>query len=196
MEGWHPDGYPGNLADSPELGDWMAGLGGEGRGSLLTYDPSHLVWLGIDPVAALDHALDRGMVAHVQAKDVEIDEAARTRYGVFGRTVGRGSPTDGGRWRYRVPGRGSIDFNRLVDRLHEAGYDGAVAVEHEDPVWGGTLDRTKTGLRIAADHLRPFVARNSRGRRTTEGGRRPGDGDTTARPDARPPRCQPNWPTS
>ncbi|MER6633368.1 sugar phosphate isomerase/epimerase [Streptomyces sp. NPDC000987] len=158
MEGWHPDGYPGNLAYSPELWDWMADLGGEGRGFLLTYDPSHLVWLGIDPVAALDHALDRGMVAHVQAKDVEIDEAARTRYGVFGRTVGRGSPTDVGWWRYRVPGRGSIDFNRLVDRLHEAGYDGAVAVEHEDPVWGGTLDRTKTGLRIAADHLRPFVA--------------------------------------
>ena len=24
MEGWHPDGYPGNLAYSPELWDWMA----------------------------------------------------------------------------------------------------------------------------------------------------------------------------
>lgn len=157
MEGWSPDGYPGNLAYSPELWDWMFDLGGPGSGFLLTYDPSHLPWLGIDPVAALRHALRRGMVAHVQAKDIEIDEQARTRYGVFGKTVGRTGPTDVGWWGYRVPGRGSLDWNHLVDVLHRAYYDGTVAVEHEDPVWGGTLDRTTVGLRIAADHLRPFV---------------------------------------
>ncbi len=49
MEGWHPDGYPANLAYSPELWDWMAALG-----LCLNFDPSHLVWLGIDPVAALE----------------------------------------------------------------------------------------------------------------------------------------------
>ncbi len=37
MEGWHPDGYPGNLAYSPELWDWMTDLGFR-----LIYDPSHL----------------------------------------------------------------------------------------------------------------------------------------------------------
>ncbi|MEU5976086.1 sugar phosphate isomerase/epimerase family protein [Streptomyces sp. NPDC047315] len=157
MEGWHPDGYPGNLAYSPELWEWMADLGGRGAGFLLAYDPSHLPWLGIDPVAALDQALARGAVAHVQAKDVEIDGAARTRYGVFGKTVGRRGPTDVGWWRYRVPGRGSLDWRRLLDRLRRAGYAGTVAVEHEDPVWGGTVERTKEGLKIAAEHLRPLV---------------------------------------
>ena len=49
MEGWHPDGYPANLAYSPELWGWLAELG-----LWLNYDPSHLVWLGIDPVAALE----------------------------------------------------------------------------------------------------------------------------------------------
>jgi sugar phosphate isomerase/epimerase len=152
MEGWHPDGYPGNLAYSPELWDWLCDLGFR-----LTYDPSHLPWLGIDPLDALRHALRHDMVAHVQAKDVEIDEAARTRYGVFGRTVGRTSPTDVGWWRYRVPGRGRLDWNRLIDVLYDAGYDGTVAVEHEDPVWGGTLDRTQQGLRIAEATLRPLI---------------------------------------
>ena len=47
MEGWHPDGYPGNLAYSPELWEWMFSLG-----LYLNYDPSHLLWIGIDPVAA------------------------------------------------------------------------------------------------------------------------------------------------
>lgn len=51
---------------------------------------------------------DLGYVSvYVQAKDVQIDEGARTRYGVFGKTAGRASTTDVGWWRYRVPGRGS-----------------------------------------------------------------------------------------
>ena len=44
MEGWHPDGYPGNLAYSPELWEWMFSIG-----LYLNYDPSHLLWMGIDP---------------------------------------------------------------------------------------------------------------------------------------------------
>lgn len=152
MEGWHPDGYPGNLAYSPELWDWMFDLGFR-----LAYDPSHLPWLGIDPLGALEYALERGMVAHVQAKDIEIDERARTRYGVFGKTVRRVSPLDVGWWRYRVPGRGELDWNRIIDSLYTAGYDGTVAVEHEDPVWGGTPDKTKQGLQIASRTLRPLI---------------------------------------
>lgn len=152
MEGWHPDGYPANLAYSPELWDWMAGLGFG-----LTYDPSHLPWLGIDPLDALDHALRAGMVGHVHAKDIEIDERARTRYGTFGKTVGRTAPTDVGWWRYRLPGRGRLDWNRIIDALYAAGYDGDVAVEHEDPVWGGSPDRTQQGMRIAVDALRPYI---------------------------------------
>lgn len=152
MEGWHPDGYPANLAYSPELWDWMAGLGFG-----LAYDPSHLPWLGIDPYDALDHALRAGIVGHVHAKDIEIDERARTRYGTFGKTVGRAAPTDVGWWRYRLPGRGRLDWNRIVDALYAAEYDGDIAVEHEDPVWGGSLDRTLQGMRIAAGTLRPYV---------------------------------------
>ena len=64
MEGWHPDGYPGNLAYSPELWEWMFELG-----LWLNFDPSHLLWLGIDPVSALKPYVDR--VAHAHAKDAE-----------------------------------------------------------------------------------------------------------------------------
>lgn len=153
MEGWHPDGYPANLAYSPELWDWMASLGFG-----LTYDPSHLPWLGIDPLDALDHALQAGIIGHVQAKDIQIDERARTRHGVFGKTAERTSPTDVGWWRYRIPGRGQLDWNRIIDALYAAGYNGDVAVEHEDPVWGGTTAKTLEGMRIAAHTLRPLIA--------------------------------------
>src|SRR5262245_26199237 len=82
MEGWHPDGYPGNLAYSPELWEWMFDLG-----LYLNYDPSHLVWIGIDPVAAVRPYVDR--IPHAQAKDIELFPEKRNHYGHFGKAATR-----------------------------------------------------------------------------------------------------------
>lgn len=150
MEGWHPDGYPGNLAYSPELWEWMFSLG-----LYLNFDPSHLVWMGIDPVAALTAHIDR--VAHAQAKDIQVFPERRNRYGFPGKAVTRPDPWDVGWWRYRVPGLGQIDWTRLVDTLYEGGFSGVLSVEHEDPVWGGSEERVKTGLRIAHRTLSPLL---------------------------------------
>ena len=150
MEGWHPDGYPGNLAYSPELWEWMFSIG-----LYLNYDPSHLLWMGIDPVEAVRPYVDR--IPHAQAKDIELDPAARNRFGWPGRAVQRDDPWDVGWWRYRVPGRGQVDWNRLVDALYEGGFDGVLSVEHEDPMWGGTEEKVEIGLRIAHATLRPLL---------------------------------------
>jgi sugar phosphate isomerase/epimerase len=150
MEGWHPDGYPGNLAYSPELWEWMFSLG-----LYLNYDPSHLVWLGIDPVAAVRPYLDR--IPHAQAKDTEVFADRRNRYGWPGKAVTRTDPWDVGWWRYRVPGLGQVDWRRLVDAMYEGGFDGAFSVEHEDPVWGGDEAQVKLGLQIAHRTLRPLM---------------------------------------
>jgi sugar phosphate isomerase/epimerase len=150
MEGWHPDGYPGNLAYSPELWEWMFDLG-----LYLNYDPSHLVWMGIDPVEALRPYV--GRVAHAQAKDIELFAARRNRYGFPGKAVKRADPWDVGWWRYRVPGLGQVNWRGIVDTLYEHGFTGVLSVEHEDPVWGGDEERVKTGLDIAYRTLRPLI---------------------------------------
>ena len=151
MEGWHPDGYPGNLAYSPELWEWMFGLG-----LYLNFDPSHLLWLGIDPVEALKPYVDR--VAHAHAKDAETFPAERNRFGFFGRTSTREEdPWDMGWWRYRIPGLGEVDFPHYVDTLYEGGFEGFLSVEHEDPVWGGDEQMVEKGLEIARNHLSPMV---------------------------------------
>jgi sugar phosphate isomerase/epimerase len=152
MEGWHPDGYPGNLAYSPELWEWLFSLG-----LYLNYDPSHLVWMGIDPVAALGPYVDR--IAHAQAKDIQVFPERRDRYGWPGRAVVRPDPWDVGWWRYRVPGLGQVDWVRVVDALYEGGFAGVLSVEHEDPVWGGSEAKVKTGLAIAHRTLRPLIVR-------------------------------------
>jgi sugar phosphate isomerase/epimerase len=150
MEGWHPDGYPGNLAYSPELWEWMFSLG-----LYLNFDPSHLIWMGIDPVAALAPYVDR--IPHAQAKDVQLFPEKRTRYGWPGKAVVREDPWDVGWWRYRVPGLGQVDWRAVVDALYEGGFDGVLSVEHEDPVWGGTEDKVRTGLQVAHRTLRPLI---------------------------------------
>lgn len=150
MEGWHPDGYPGNLAYSPELWEWMFGLG-----LFLNYDPSHLVWMGIDPVEAVRPYV--AQVEHAQAKDIQVFPELRNRYGYPGKAVNRPDPWDTGWWRYRVPGLGQVDWRRLVDVLYEGGFDGVLSVEHEDPVWGGSPERVKAGLRVAFQTLAPLL---------------------------------------
>ncbi len=149
MEGWHPDGYPGNLAYSPELWEWMFSLG-----LYLNFDPSHLVWLGIDPVAALRPYVNR--VLHVQAKDIEAFPEKRNRYGFHGRAVGR-KPWNSGWWRYRIPGLGQIEWDRVVNALYEGNYQGVISVEHEDPVWGGSAEKTEAGLALAHRALAPLL---------------------------------------
>jgi len=150
MEGWHPDGYPGNLAYSPELWEWMFSLG-----LYLNFDPSHLVWMGIDPVSALTPYVDR--IAHAQAKDIQTFPEKRSRYGWPGIAVHRDDPWNVGWWRYRVPGLGEVDWRGVVDALYEHGYDGVLSVEHEDPIWGGTEPKIRTGLQIAHRTLRPLM---------------------------------------
>ena len=150
MEGWHPDGYPGNLAYSPELWEWMFSIG-----LYLNYDPSHLLWMGIDPIEAVRPYVDR--IPHAQAKDIDLDPRARNRYGWPGRAVERDDPWDVGWWRYRVPGLGEVDWPSLIDALYEGGFDGVLSVEHEDPVWGGTEEKVEVGLRIVYRTLRPLI---------------------------------------
>jgi sugar phosphate isomerase/epimerase len=152
MEGWHPDGYPGNLAYSPELWEWMFSLG-----LYLNYDPSHLCWIGIDPVAAVRPYVDR--IPHAQAKDIELFRERRNRYGTYGKAVARDDAWDVGWWRYRVPGLGQVDWVRLIDAMYEGGFDGVLSVEHEDPVWGGSEERVEAGLEVAHRTLRPLLVR-------------------------------------
>ena len=57
--------------------------------------------------------------------------------------------TDSPRWRGIQRGYKASEVVRLR---------GTIAVEHEDPIWGGTLAKTLTGLEIAYQALQPFLA--------------------------------------
>lgn len=87
----------------------------------LNFDPSHLFWQQIDYLEAVHRFSDR--IFHTHAKDTEVLEFRLRNVGVL----------DEGWWRYRIPGRGGIDWVAYVNALKEIGYDGVLSIEHEDP---------------------------------------------------------------
>lgn len=155
MEGWQRFGLPGNYAYSPEL--WEAlfdEVPSENFG--LNFDPSHLWWLGIDYMRAAKEFAPK--IFHAHAKDAELLHDGRYRHGVLGRQLSP-IPWKSGWWQYRIPGLGEIDWQKLIATLQEAGYDGVLSIEHEDPVWEGSEEKVKQGLELGLKHLSRFVTR-------------------------------------
>ncbi len=150
MEGWHPEGQPGNLAYSPELLKKIFEIIPSPNFGL-NLDPSHLYWLGINYIQVVEEFGNR--IFHVHAKDTEIIKEGRYRYGIFGKKLDRQHSWDIGWWRYRVPGLGEIDWETFLDKLSQVGYDGVVSTEHEDPVWEGDENKVKKGLIIGREYL-------------------------------------------
>lgn len=108
----------------------------------LAYDPSHLVWEMIDPYAPLDEFKDK--IFHVHAKDAAIDRARLAETGIL---------TDFSWWSYRIPGRGELDWKKLLSKLKANGYTGTISLEHEDAAYEGTLPAVEHGLLDGKAHL-------------------------------------------
>lgn len=94
------------------------------------FDPSHLIWQGIDPVAAIRKLA--GCIYHVHAKDTKIDPYNTAADGVldtkhYGDELHRS-------WVFRSVGYGNnMQYWRdLISNLRLVGYDKVLSIEHED----------------------------------------------------------------
>ncbi|MEM1184269.1 MAG: sugar phosphate isomerase/epimerase [Planctomycetota bacterium] len=90
------------------------------------YDPSHLVWQGVDPARFIDRFAERIYHAHVK-------DAARTLDGtnsILASHLSFGDPRRG--WDFRSPGRGEVDFEEIIRALNRARYTGPLSIEWED----------------------------------------------------------------
>lgn len=109
----------------------------------IEYDPSHLYWLQIDYIDAIYNFGDK--IFHVHAKDTEIMYNKLAKVGIY----------SSGWWRYRIPGWGEINWQKVIASLMDVGYDGSIDIEHEDPVFSGS--RAKEGLVLGLKHLAQFI---------------------------------------
>ncbi len=94
-------------------------------------DPSHLMWMGADPLAAA-RALGEA-IYYVHAKDTRIDPVIAGVNGVLDTTPG--SDFLNRAWSYITLGHGHGDawWRDFIAALQVAGYDGVLSIEHEDP---------------------------------------------------------------
>lgn len=94
------------------------------------FDPSHLMWMGADPIAAI-RALGPA-IHHVHAKDTTIDPVNAGRDGVL-ETIPNARIAERA-WNYVTLGYGRDEawWSRFCMALGMAGYDDVLSIEHED----------------------------------------------------------------
>jgi sugar phosphate isomerase/epimerase len=109
----------------------------------LNFDPSHLVWQGIEPHLFLRDFADR--IYHVHMKDVAVTLDGRA--GILGSFLPFGDTRRG--WNFRSLGHGDVDFDAVVRELNAIGYDGPLSVEWED----NAMDR-EFGAKEALEFVR------------------------------------------
>ena len=114
------------------------------------FDPSHLIWQGIDPVAAIRKLGDA--IYHVHAKDTKLDQYNIAADGVL--DTKHYSDEIHRSWVFRSVGYGNGEqyWRDLISNLRLAGYDRVLSIEHED-----SLMSIDEGLKKAIDFLRPSV---------------------------------------
>jgi sugar phosphate isomerase/epimerase len=84
------------------------------------YDPSHLLWQGIDYLGGVEKYGAR--IFHAHAKDTEVRDEVLRRVGNQGR----------GWWRYCIPGQGRVRWGEFIARLRRVKFNGVLSIEHED----------------------------------------------------------------
>jgi len=146
--------HPGFLVYNPETLLRLREACGENIGA--NFDPSHLFWQGIDPIAAIREL--KGAIFHIHAKDCKVDEINVARHGVldtkhYSKVLERA-------WIFRTVGYGHglsfwCDF---VSTLRKTGYDGVLSIEHED-----SLMSVSEGLGKAAHFLKGIILREQAG---------------------------------
>jgi sugar phosphate isomerase/epimerase len=110
------------------------------------FDPSHLFWMGADPLAAIPVLGDA--IHHVHAKDTMMNDAALNVTGCL-ETIGHENVKDRA-WSYITVGYGHGEkwWRQFCYRLRLNGYDGWLSIEHEDII----LSRME-GMRRSVDLL-------------------------------------------
>lgn len=105
------------------------------------FDPSHLIWQGMDPVACIRKLGDA--IFHFHAKDTKIDKYNTMINGVldtkpYGDEINRS-------WIFRSVGYGNDElyWKDIISNLRMVGYDYAISIEHEDSLMSQNEGLTK-----------------------------------------------------
>lgn len=111
----------------------------------LNFDPSHLLWQGMNPALFVREFGER--IYHVHVKDAQVNLDGRA--GILGSHIEFGDTRRG--WNFVSPGHGGVDFDAIVRELNAVRYAGPMSVEWED----SGMDR-EFGARESCEFVKKF----------------------------------------
>lgn len=145
--------HPGFCVYNPETLLRLRAAVGDVIGA--NFDPSHLIWQGIDPVRAI-RALE-GAIYHFHAKDTKIDSYNTAVNGVldtkhYGKEAERS-------WVFRTVGYGNGEsyWRDIASALQLVGYDRVMSIEHEDSYM--SIDE---GLTKAVEFMKGIIIKDKK----------------------------------
>ncbi len=143
--------HPGFVAYSPETMLRLREVAGPAVGC--NYDPSHMFWQGIDPIAAI-RVLD-DCIYHVHAKDTQIYDRNLPKTGVLDTKLYTDERHRSWIFRTCGYGHGAEWWKEFISTLRMFNYDYVLSVEHED-----TIMSPEEGLTKAVRFLDALVIRD------------------------------------
>lgn len=146
--------HPGFMVYNPGTLARLRAAVGDSIGA--NFDPSHLIWQGVDVPAAIRSM--KGSIYHFHAKDTFVDPQNASVNGVL--DTGSMAKLEERSWYFRTVGYGhdAKFWKDLVSSLRIAGYDGALSIEHEDALMSG-----REGLEKAVAFLKDVIIREQPG---------------------------------
>jgi sugar phosphate isomerase/epimerase len=131
--------HPGFVVHSPETMLKLRAAAGPSLGC--NFDPSHLFWQGIDPIAAVRILGDS--IFHVHAKDTQMYPANLPMCGVLDTKKYTDERNRG--WIFRTVGygHGAEWWSEFISTLRMFGYDYVLSMEHEDSLMSAEEGLTK-----------------------------------------------------
>jgi sugar phosphate isomerase/epimerase len=142
--------HPGFVVYNPETMLRLRAIAGPSVGC--NYDPSHMFWQGIDPIAAVRLLGDA--IVHVHAKDTQIYQCNLPLTGVLDTKPYTDERNRAWIFRTCGYGHGAEWWGEFVSTLRMFGYDYVLSIEHED-----SLLSPEEGLTKAANFLSGIVLR-------------------------------------
>ncbi len=146
--------HPGFCVYNPATLLRLRSAVGEAIGA--NFDPSHLYWQGMDPVAAIRSL--KGAIYHFHAKDTNINKQNTAENGVL--DTGNLGDISNRSWLFRTVGYGhdAGQWKDTLSALRINGYDGAISIEHED-----ALMSVEEGLDKAIHFLHDVIIKDNPG---------------------------------
>jgi sugar phosphate isomerase/epimerase len=144
--------HPGFVVYSPETMLRLRSIAGPSIGC--NYDPSHMFWQGIDPIAAVRILGDA--IFHVHAKDTQLYPTNLVRTGVLDTKPYTDERNRAWIFRTCGYGHGAEWWKEFVSTLRMYGYDNVLSIEHED-----SLLSPEEGLTKAAQFLNEIVIKEN-----------------------------------